>query len=362
MTPKPRILYVDDEFSNLLIFKQIFKEDFEVTTTDSPHKALEIIAQNEFEIAIADQRMPKMLGTEFLEKVYSSGIDSIRILLTGYSDMKATTDSINKGHIYFYCSKPWKKDELTAVFLKALEYLRLERGNKKLLASLSATVKELDAFLYRTSHNLKTPITTQLGLLNLLKHDTAKLDPAILNQIQETIESLKGTIEKMQMLSEAGYQFMKMQHQVDLQDIVEQIISENQAIIDQKKIVIEQHIESLQDFISDAHSIRAILLRILKNSFEYMRDDVEGNRVVVTATCHPISSVCQITIEDNGTGIEPARLQSIFDFFSLEDQSSSDIGFGLYVVKRIIDMLSGKIEISSDGNTGTKVKLEIPSM
>ncbi len=360
MAPKPRILYVDDELSNLLIFNQVFKQDFDITTTDSPHNALDIIAQNEFEIAIADQRMPSMYGSEFLEKIYNSGIDSIRILLTGYSDIKATTDSINKGHIYFYCTKPWKKDELMAIFLKALEHLKLERGNKKLLASLSSTVKELDVFLYRTSHNLKTPITTQLGLLNLLKHDTSKLDPTILSQIQETIESLKGTIEKMQMLSEAGYQFMKMQHQVDLQEIVDQIISENQPIIDQKKIVVEQQIENLHDFISDTHSVRAILLRILKNSFDYMRDDVEGNRVVVTASFNPITSACHITIEDNGIGIEPVRLQSVFDFISLEYQSSSDIGFGLYVVKRVVDMLNGKIDISSDGKTGTKVKLEIP--
>jgi len=119
------ILYVDDETNNLLAFKATFRTKYIIHTALSGVEGLEILSKNEIHIVITDQRMPNMTGVEFLEKVIEKYPRPIRILLTGYTDMSAIVDAVNKGEIYHYLNKPWDDDELEEVIQKAYEvYLK----------------------------------------------------------------------------------------------------------------------------------------------------------------------------------------------------------------------------------------------
>lgn len=109
MASKYKILYVDDEVDNLNVLKLTFRNEFDVTVESSPLKGLELIRGEEFQIILVDQRMPEMTGVELLEEAMKIQKDAVRILLTGYSDIQATINAVNKGKIYYYLSKPWKK-------------------------------------------------------------------------------------------------------------------------------------------------------------------------------------------------------------------------------------------------------------
>ncbi len=136
---KINILYVDDEENNLLSFKATFRIKHHVLTALSGDEALKILATNQVDIIITDQRMPEMTGVEFLEKVLENFPDPMRILLTGYADMTAVVDAVNKGKIFHHVTKPWNEEELeltiNRAYAKYLEKAQLKEMNEKLEGS-----------------------------------------------------------------------------------------------------------------------------------------------------------------------------------------------------------------------------------
>jgi response regulator RpfG family c-di-GMP phosphodiesterase len=139
MPDKITILYVDDEENNLFSFKATFRIKYQVLTALSGDEALKILATKQVNIIITDQRMPEMTGVEFLAKVIEKFPDPMRILLTGYADMGAVVDAVNKGKIFHYLAKPWNEEELDLTINKAyakyLEKARLKEMNEKLEVS-----------------------------------------------------------------------------------------------------------------------------------------------------------------------------------------------------------------------------------
>jgi response regulator RpfG family c-di-GMP phosphodiesterase len=138
-TEKISILYVDDEENNLFSFKATFRIKYNVMTALSGNEALEILAAKKVHVIITDQRMPEMTGVEFLEKVLEVYSAPMRILLTGYADMGAVVDAVNKGKIFHYLAKPWNEEELdltiNRAYEKYLEKAQLKEMNEKLETS-----------------------------------------------------------------------------------------------------------------------------------------------------------------------------------------------------------------------------------
>jgi response regulator RpfG family c-di-GMP phosphodiesterase len=136
---KITVLYVDDEENNLFSFKAAFRIKYNVITALTGEEALKILTEKPVQIIITDQRMPEMTGVEFLEKVLEKFPDTMRILLTGYTDMEAVVDAVNKGKIFHYLAKPWNEDELdltiNAAYGKYLEKVELKELNEKLEGS-----------------------------------------------------------------------------------------------------------------------------------------------------------------------------------------------------------------------------------
>jgi response regulator RpfG family c-di-GMP phosphodiesterase len=136
---KITVLYVDDEENNLFSFKATFRIKYNVYTALSGDEALKILENKKVHIIITDQRMPEMTGVEFLEKVLEKYVDPMRILLTGYADMGAVVDAVNKGKIFHYLAKPWNEEELdltiNRAYEKYLEKIELKEMNEKLAGS-----------------------------------------------------------------------------------------------------------------------------------------------------------------------------------------------------------------------------------
>jgi response regulator RpfG family c-di-GMP phosphodiesterase len=136
---KITVLYVDDEENNLISFKANFRIKYNVLTALSGDEAMSILEKKHVDVIITDQRMPNMTGVEFLEKVLEKNEEPMRILLTGYADMNAVVDAVNKGKIFHYLSKPWNEEELDMTIKRAyevyLQKLELKNMNEKLVVS-----------------------------------------------------------------------------------------------------------------------------------------------------------------------------------------------------------------------------------
>jgi DNA-binding NtrC family response regulator len=117
---KPPILIVDDEPEILYSLRALLRQDFEVHTAESGAEALEVLTRQPVHVIMTDQRMPNMTGVELLTQTRGRWPDAVRIIFTGYADIKAVVDGINRGQIYRYLTKPWDPEELREVILQAV--------------------------------------------------------------------------------------------------------------------------------------------------------------------------------------------------------------------------------------------------
>lgn len=150
MDDKINILYVDDEENNLISFKANFRIKYNVFTAISGQTALELLEKTNISVIITDQRMPEMTGVAFLEKVCELYPDTIRILLTGYADISAVIDAVNKGKIYQYLSKPWNDKELDQTIQDAYELYSKKQETIEQFSKLEVSNEQLE-FLLRQS-------------------------------------------------------------------------------------------------------------------------------------------------------------------------------------------------------------------
>jgi response regulator RpfG family c-di-GMP phosphodiesterase len=145
---KINVLYIDDEDHNLTSFKASFRRMYNVYTADSAEEGGKILAKEPIHVILSDQRMPKMTGIEFFESIKETYPDPIRILITGYTDINAVIDAINRGQVYKYLTKPWNEEDVRNFVEKAYEVFRLRKENLELTNKLMDANKKLE-FLAR---------------------------------------------------------------------------------------------------------------------------------------------------------------------------------------------------------------------
>ncbi len=134
---RARILFIDDEERILTALKSQFRERYHVFTTTEGEKALDFITRYQMHVIVSDQRMPNMVGVELLRRSREISPNSVRILLTGYSDLAAIVGSINDGEVYRFISKPWDNTDLQTIVAEAVT-IALELADAKPLAVTSS--------------------------------------------------------------------------------------------------------------------------------------------------------------------------------------------------------------------------------
>lgn len=175
--PAVTILCVDDEKNILSSLRRLLRpEGYDIQMANSGAEGLEILEKMPVDLIISDMRMPEMNGAEFLEKVYAKWPGTVRILLTGYSEMSSTIDAINKGSIYKYISKPWEEHDLKLTIRNALEARKIEKERDALLVVTKKQNEELKVF--------------NTSLEGLVKQRTAELE-----QTMGMLEAAYGTLK-----------------------------------------------------------------------------------------------------------------------------------------------------------------------
>lgn len=144
---KINILYVDDEVNNLVSFKAAFRIKYNIYIAISGEEAIKILDNNDINIIITDQRMPQMTGVEFLESILETHPDPMRILLTGYADMRAVVDAVNKGKIFHYLSKPWNEEELDLTITRAYDIYSQRKNEEEMNEKLTLSNEQLEFLL-----------------------------------------------------------------------------------------------------------------------------------------------------------------------------------------------------------------------
>lgn len=133
MDHKAKILLVDDEIKVINALRRVLdREEYELISTTSPEEAIDMIMRNQFDLIICDEKMPDKSGMDILKFAKEIRPDTIRILITGYSDLNVAVSAINEGSIFYYFSKPWKNEELIKIVHQGLKQKREQEKNRAL--------------------------------------------------------------------------------------------------------------------------------------------------------------------------------------------------------------------------------------
>lgn len=172
--PLPRLLLVDDEKDNLDAIRRLLRKDFEIQTALDGAEALKLLEKEAaFDVIVSDQRMPGMTGAEFLSHAEEHDALATRLLLTGFADLDAVIDAVNRGHIWRYLSKPWEPEDLRLTLKQAAERTQLRR-------SLDTSRRELERALLE----LRARDSSRERLLQILLHE--------FRTIPQILEGLRG--------------------------------------------------------------------------------------------------------------------------------------------------------------------------
>jgi len=354
---KIRVLYIDDEKNNLLSFQAAFRRLYQVFTASSAAEGMGILNKEKVHVIIADQRMPQSTGVEFFQVVRNSHPDPIRILLTGYTDAEAIIDAINKGEIYRYIKKPWDEFELQNAIQNAYEIhtTRLELKHK--IFELEKTNDELNRFVYSTSHDLRSPLASVMGILNLARMEESVVDPNnYLGMIETCVNRMDVFIQKII----EYYKSIRVEdetNEIDFSKLVAESIEicrmQNPGI--EFNLVVDQPVM----FKNDSFRISVILDNLISNAVKYQKPTEVNPAVKVAVSV--TEEKATIEIEDNGIGILEQHLNNIFKMFFRSSNNVTGLGIGLHIVKEALTRLNGEISVRSTYGVGTIFRISIPN-
>ncbi len=351
-----RVLYIDDELNNLEAFKASFRRQYEIYTALSAAEGLLILQSIDIHVIIADQKMPNTTGVEFFKSITETYPDPIRILLTGYTDIEALADAINHGDIYRYITKPWNDLELHNSIKNASDAYKSKIDLRNKIKELEKTNDELNRFIYSISHELRAPLVSVIGIINLVKMEdlfessgeywglietcSSKLD----YYIQKTLQYYKNTKD------------IPDQSEIDFDSLITELIALH-AYADKDtnfKVSVNQNTK----FIGDSFRIEVILSNLISNAIKYQKTEEINKTVNVEVDVN--EQEVSIKINDNGMGILREHLEKIFtQFFKSKVYHGS--GLGLFIVKEALNKINGTINVNSNIEEGTTFKITIPN-
>jgi PAS domain S-box-containing protein len=237
-----------------------------------------------------------------------------------------------------------------------LEYDQSLRYKNEQLAKVN---NQMEKFLYSTSHDLRSPLTTIFGLVNLCKLDTK--NPAILdyvNKIEASALKLDQIIKDVLSFSKTTYQRIKTER-IDFETVIEKIVDAHQQQFAEHKILVEKHLVGDMPFYSDPERIDIILDNLIRNAADFFDANKTNSFVNITVRRYPDEALLEIT--DNGVGIGNHHLELIFNMFYKASLNSKGAGLGLYIVKEAVERLGGSVTVESEIGFGSIFRVVLPN-
>ncbi len=365
------ILIVDDSQENIISLKKVLeKNDFEVDTASSGEEALKKILKKSYVLIILDVQMPGMDGFEVAEVVkgYSRAKETAIIFL---SAAKADVSMITRGYstgALDYISKPV---DINILLLKVQTFYRiyeqsraLNEMQKKLLEEIEyrkEAERKKDEFISIASHELKTPMTSVKGYLQLLERSIDKNDPEV---FRSRLQKVQNQVEKLNLLIADLLDFSKIESgklkfnkkyfslEVVLKDVLDVMQQSNPQVKLIKKGTIGEEIYG------DEMRIEQVIVNLISNAIKYAP---ESEEIHINTEQHDDEIFLSVT--DFGMGMSEEHQKKVFDkFYRIEETSErfQGLGIGLHICQEIIKRHNGKIGVNSAPNKGSEFYFYIP--
>lgn len=358
------ILIVDDEQDNLEALRRLLRNLYEVTITTSPFEALKLVQKGAYHVIVSDQRMPEMTGVELLEKVKNVAPATVRILLTGYTEIESVIGAINRGNIYRYVAKPWDPEDLKLTLRQANESYHLRRELEMKNEALQKSLEELRLldrakarFLSLISHELNTPLTVMSSFVSLLQ-ESEKQFPA---DVRKAVTSLGAASQRLSEIVAEVLTYTRLESESHLALAPFDFIKETRAL----KSELEKEFKAKKNTLElvgsletlprcDADKMRVALRKLLHDSF---RRSPEKERIkvrvgtengnVLYEVWRPGEPLSEEAFKPLETAADPLRHQK-------------NLGLSLAIFRLIVEGHGGEVRLHSTASKGTTITLLLP--
>ncbi|HKZ57116.1 MAG TPA: response regulator [Thermodesulfovibrionales bacterium] len=412
-----RVLIVDDEeYIRLSLSELLSYIGFEVATAANGEDALKKLAENRFDMAFMDIKIPGMNGVELLGRVRKAYPDVSVIMMTGYATVENAVEAVKLG-AYDFLRKPYDIEEIKVSVNRLLEKKKLEEEcklweealhntldelekkveertaelskanlllkqeiserrqaeeeirklNEELeqrvfqrTAELESANSELESFSYSVSHDLRAPLRAIGGFSKILFEDSAdKLDDEgkrLLNIIQGNTEKMENIIDDLLALSRIGRKDVELSD-IDMHELAKAVFDEVKAVNPERKL--QFNVKPLPPAHGDKGMIRQVFFNLLSNAIKFTKPK-EVPIVEVGGSADGSKNVYYV--KDNGVGFDMQYANQLFGAFQRlhSDEEFEGTGIGLAIVKRIVNRHDGKIWAEGKENEGATFYFSLP--
>ncbi len=379
---KPRVLYVDDDRSNRVVFEQSLSE-FNVVTADGGDRALELLDDN-VAILVTDMRMPGMSGEELLRIVKERHPDVIRMVVTAHKDIGPILRAINEGLVARYIIKPWERAELVQILRWGCEAWTFSRDSAELHRRLLETERlaTLGSIAALLVHDLRQPLMSLLvnieHLQDLSKYlpslqialDSAIVPPAVREGLMQLTNNLRPTTEDLQSatlhlsnlidsLRDIGRPNAPTTHTIDPVPIVRHAMAVCQELAIKTRASIGYDGPQLLPRVRiSATELMQVLINLVANATQAIAArGVPNGQVSISAQA--TDGMLELRVRDTGVGMTRETLERVgTPFFTTRPEGT---GLGIAQCQRLISIAGGRFKIDSEHGVGTVVTVVLPT-
>jgi signal transduction histidine kinase len=369
------ILYVDDEPYAIETLQRQFRREFTILTAPSGAEGLAILSQRDVALVLSDQRMPDMVGTQFLARVRAQYPDTIRMLLTAYSDLESVVDAINVGNVSRYLTKPYDEREVRMAFRDGIERYVLVKERDRLYAEKIETLKRvaranrlsavgtLAAGLAHEINNPLVPISTFLQMLPAKRRETpddSEYWGTLYQVTVKEVERIRGLIRQLLTYSKFTGAAAPSLEAADLNALLRQIavLLASQGRTQGVSIEVKPD-TSLGLVYMDQERMKQVFLNLMLNAIQAMPS---GGTLTVSSRATTVRGAphVELRVTDTGVGIPEDNLERLFTpFFTTKGHEGS--GLGLLTCHQVVDEHRGTISVESAVGRGTTFVVSLPT-
>lgn len=365
-----KILMLEDLQDDVGLIERTLRKEgmsFSSKRVDSEGEFTECLQHFQPDVILSDHALPQFNSLEALKICRKHAANVPFILVTGTVSEEFAVSCLKQGADDYVLKSNMVR--LPSAIHNALKQRhhevkrkKAERTLRKQNEELIKINKELDSFVYSVSHNLRAPLMSVLGLINLVQLENKSADESLHNyfqMMQQSINKLDDTLKEILDYSRNARSALAIS-EVDVRKMVLESFEKMKYMEGSEDIIKSVNIEQETAFFTDPYRLSVIINNLVSNAIKYRDIHKSRHELVVDAVFSETDVI--INFHDNGIGISAEYVPKIFEMFYRATERSEGAGLGLYIVKETVDKLHGSITVESAVGEGTTFKLVIPNL
>lgn len=361
MNPRDaKILIIDDEPTICDACSEILtSKNFQVETAMNGEDGLKKFGEFSPDIVFIDLKMPGIGGMDVLKHIVESKTNTIPIVITGYASIESAVESMKNG-AFDFLSKPFTEEELLLITERALDKKRLLDEKKKIEAEKEAMRKN---FISLVSHELRTPLVAVIQYLEVL---TGGMAGSVSAQQKNILERMKIRLNELLNLINRWLKLARIEElnlkenfeEISVKKIVDEVIDLLKPLAQEKGVsIVMRDVCELNSIYGDKELIKEVFINIITNGIKYNRE--KGS---IFIDFKKNGGYIGVDITDTGPGIPEKEISKIGEeFYRVKREGiASGSGLGMAIVKKILDVHQGKLEIKSKLSEGSTFTIYLP--